>query len=1005
LAIKGCFIGIDKHEDPDIPDLSGARRDAQALWALFSDTLPEMQAQLIIDDRATCDEVRKAIDSALGSAGADDIVVISFAGHGTQDHRLVTYNTAKSALVDTTISMQELAVSFKSSKAKVILLILDCCFSGAAPARVLEDSPRLRNELFTLSDVIGGQGRIIISASRENEPALEHPRYGHGLLTKAIMDVLQKGSDSVSLPTAMDEIAAIVRGEASKMGYEQNPVYLNYIDGGISFPVLRQGAKFCEAFPEYNQLQISGAFADLRKFGFPDAIISEWQKQFAGGLNELQVEAVNKYRIFNGDSLLVVAPTSSGKTFIGEMAFARSLLEGKKAVFLLPYRALVNEKFERFSDLYGEKLKMKIIRCSGDYSDQVSPFLKGKYDLAIFTFEMFLSVAVSCPHVLNQIGLIVLDEAQFITDPTRGISVELILTYLLSARKRDIAPQVVALSAVIGDINGFDKWQDLKVLSTTNRPVPLVEGVLDRNGVFEFEGSDGKRATSQMLHARQIVVRKQKPSAQDVIVPLIKTLLQENPKEKILVFRNMRGPCAGCAKYLAEDLGLKSADLVLEQLPSYDLSTASEDLRTSLRGGTAFHNTNLNRQERMVIEQAFRDPDSDVKVLVATTTLAAGINTPASTVIIAEQKFVGDDGREFTVAEYKNMAGRAGRLGFSEKGKSIVLVDTSYERVNLYNRYVAGAVEPIMSSFKPDYIETWLIRLLAQVQRVRKDEVVYLLLNTYGGYLANRTNPSWRDQMVTRLSGLLDKMSSLGLVENDGEYIRLSLLGKTCGQSSLSFESALRTVEILRSFPDALLNPMRLMALTVSLSEMDDSFISVQKKGQAEAVRVSEATSRFGHEVVDVLQQRVNDFLQYYARCKKCAILYDWVNGDSVGDVEKRYSTSFFSGVVNHGDIRRCADSVRFHLRSVFQIAIIMNKPVDVESMERLFRQLEVGIPEDSLDLLAIPVQLERGEYLALRSSGIKTKKQLEDAGIDVIKSILSPVSFSRVSGLMGVGA
>jgi len=101
---------------------------------------------------------------------------------------------------------------------------------------------------------------------------------------------------------------------------------------------------------------------------------------------------------------------------------------------------------------------MRVIRCTGDYVDQTRPFVGGKYDLALLTYEMFLNLAVSNPWVLNQIGLVVLDEAQFIADPNRGIVVELLLTYLITARERGIRPQLIALSAVIGEINDFDKW-------------------------------------------------------------------------------------------------------------------------------------------------------------------------------------------------------------------------------------------------------------------------------------------------------------------------------------------------------------------------------------------------------------------------------------------------------------------------------------------------------------------------------------------------------------------
>jgi helicase len=148
----------------------------------------------------------------------------------------------------------------------------------------------------------------------------------------------------------------------------------------------------------------------------------------------------------------------------------------------------------------------------------------------------------------------------------------------------------------------------------------------------------------------------------------VRQLVSQN--ERVIVFRNQRGMAQGCARYLADELGLPPARKALAQLPNHDLSSTSAELRECLNGGTAFHNTNLTREEKAVVEQAYRDPRGEIAVLAATTTVAAGINTPASTVILAEQEFIGEDGRPFTIAEYKNMAGRAGRLGFNEKGKS-----------------------------------------------------------------------------------------------------------------------------------------------------------------------------------------------------------------------------------------------------------------------------------------------------------------------------------------------
>ena len=85
MAINAIFVGINKHLDTTIPELSGARRDATALWALFTDTVEGLSARLLVDEAATHAEVSRAMLGTLAAAGAEDVVVITFAGHGSPD--------------------------------------------------------------------------------------------------------------------------------------------------------------------------------------------------------------------------------------------------------------------------------------------------------------------------------------------------------------------------------------------------------------------------------------------------------------------------------------------------------------------------------------------------------------------------------------------------------------------------------------------------------------------------------------------------------------------------------------------------------------------------------------------------------------------------------------------------------------------------------------------------------------------------------------------------------
>ena len=990
MTIRANFIGIDKYLDPDIRDLTGARNDAKALWSLFSDTIPDIDANLILDEDATSDCVSKTIEQTLKNATENDTVIITFAGHGTNDHRLVTYNTTVTNLQNSSISMDEIALLFKESPAKVILFILDCCFSGRAPARVFEDSPTPRAGGNPYSQ-LAGEGRVLIAASNYDEVAYEMPGSGHGLLTNALIEVLQSGDKQIDILKAMAQILEIVRAEAGRMGLDQTPVLVGSVTGGLLLPRLQMGTNHYNHFPEAKGIKISNNIKDLSAFNIPDKILDTWDILFTDGLNDIQLAAVNEHRILDGQSLLVVAPTSSGKTFVGEMAAAKAIMEGRKTVFLFPYRALTSEKYEQFQQMYGEDLAMRVIRCTGDYADQTGPFVSGKYDLALLTYEMFLNLAVNNPWILNQIALIVIDEAQFIADPHRGIVVELLLTYILTSREQGINPQLIALSAVIGNINDYDNWLGCQKLVTDKRPVPLREGVIDRSGIYQYLNEHGDIETVELLPAGMIRQRRNKPSAQDVIVPLVRKLIQDNKDEKIIIFRNMRGTAEGAANYLAEDLGLPAATETLQLLPSYDLSSTSERLRKCLNGGTAFHNTNLSREEKAIVEQGFRDPDSKVRILGATTTVAAGINTPASTVIIAEQHFVGEDQQEFTVAQYKNMAGRAGRVGFQEEGKSIIIAETSYQQEQLFNRYVKGDLEQLESSVDPDHIETWVIRLLAQIDRVKREDVSRLLANTYGGYVANKNNPKWQSETTQRIEDLLDRMISYGLVEQENEFVQLSLLGRACGSSALTFESSLRLVEFIDSVTPENLSLKWLMAIVQALPELDDSYTPVMKRGTKEMARQREAVDIYNRETIAILQKYAPGQFEYYARCKRAAILWDWINGESIETIERRYSTTPYQGKIGYGDVRKFADATRYHLRSAYQIANVkfIGQVPDEELMESLLKQLEVGIPHEALELLEIPISLERGQYLALYSKGIGTVDELWERPKEELSQIL----------------
>jgi helicase len=125
-----------------------------------------------------------------------------------------------------------------------------------------------------------------------------------------------------------------------------------------------------------------------------------------------------RYGVLDGQHIVASAPTSSGKTMVGELAALKSILDRRRALFLLPLRALVADKLRQFEAVYGP-FGIRTIEATGE-TDDITPLLRGHYDIGLLTYEKFAAIVLTHPHVLEQVGTVVVDEAQMIADPSRG---------------------------------------------------------------------------------------------------------------------------------------------------------------------------------------------------------------------------------------------------------------------------------------------------------------------------------------------------------------------------------------------------------------------------------------------------------------------------------------------------------------------------------------------------------------------------------------------------------
>ena len=491
--IRGAFIGLDRYQSPEINELRYAERDARALHALFGDTFGE-GAELLVGEQAT----RSAIEAqfaGLAQADADDFVVIGFSGHGSETHELVTYDADVLDLERTCIPLDQLTEWFTAIPARHLVCVLDCCFSGAMGAKVLqvESTPRKMLSEAALLDELAGDGRLILTASTANQPAWENPKIGHGLLTHFLLEALRGAEEvrkagKISIYRLLEYVTERVSDAARQFGARQEPTLRGTLDGSLSWPVFTPGERYTAAFPELGQPKVSAEVQSLDAFGFPAELVDAWAESVPS-LNQLQQDAVNDFGVLDGEHLVVSAPTSSGKTLIGELVALKGVLDRKRALFLLPMKALVNDKYAEFSRKYAA-FGLRTIRATGEINDDIPALMRGQYDVCLMTYEKCAALALAQPHILHDVGTVVIDEVQMIVDATRGANLEFLLTLIRARRRHGSDPQLVTLSAVIGDSNGLERWLNARLLRRDERPVPLDEGVIRRDGSFRYLSAD-----------------------------------------------------------------------------------------------------------------------------------------------------------------------------------------------------------------------------------------------------------------------------------------------------------------------------------------------------------------------------------------------------------------------------------------------------------------------------------------------------------------------------------
>ncbi|HJR97196.1 MAG TPA: DEAD/DEAH box helicase [Actinomycetota bacterium] len=476
--------------------------------------------------------------------------------------------------------------------------------------------------------------------------------------------------------------------------------------------------------------------------------------QFPFALDEFQVQAAGAVEA--GMSVLVAAPTGSGKTVVAEYAIERALARGGKSFYTTPLKALSNQKY---GDLAAKHGADTVGLLTGDNT------VNSEAPVVVMTTEVLRNMLYERSDTLDGLVSVVMDEVHYLQDPYRGAVWEEVLIHL------PLSVSVVCLSATISNAEEFGEWigtlrGETRVVIEEQRPVPLEHHYLvghrlhpmhvEQDGVpipnpyvISLDQNElrtkvyHRRSSGYPQHER---ISRPREGHRRVYVPRrseVVDVLEEHGMLPAIYFVFSRAGCDRSVRWMREaGISLTSraeADHIRELAETRAAWMDEDDLVTlgfydfldGLTAGVAAHHAGMLPVFKETVEELFEA--GLVKVVFATETLSLGINMPAKTVVIEDLwKFQGERHELLTPGEYTQLTGRAGRRGIDEVGHAVVL----YQRRVDFERVATLAQRrtyDLVSSFRPSY------NMAVNLARNYTEEQAHRLLNSsFGQFLADR---------------------------------------------------------------------------------------------------------------------------------------------------------------------------------------------------------------------------------------------------------------------------
>ncbi|MEM0473461.1 MAG: DEAD/DEAH box helicase [Candidatus Aenigmatarchaeota archaeon] len=685
-------------------------------------------------------------------------------------------------------------------------------------------------------------------------------------------------------------------------------------------------------------------------------------------LNPVQKLAVDR-GLISQKSMIISAPTASGKTLCAFMAGLNCFLSNKKMIYLCPLVALAQEHYNNFKEK-AQKLGIKVALSIGDL-DSSDPWLRD-YDWIICSNEKADSLIRHGADWINEIGLIVVDEIHMLTDHSRGPTLEILLT-----RMKKILPnaQIIGLSATISNVKELAEWLDAEKIESEWRPVKLYEGV-SFDSVIEFFGNRKYDLEKKLWHEMSI----------------LKNSIDMN--KQALFFVASRRNAESLAEKLSDETRkyLSSVDVISlkkiadEIINALDTPTKQcKRLAKCVENGIAFHHAGLIGKQKKIIEDNFRK--GIIKAIVATPTLAQGVNTPSHRVIIRDVKrfYAGIGARYIPVFEYKQMAGRAGRPEFNSEGESILIAKNEEEAFELTERYINGESEEIQSKLALEPVLRMHVLALISSGFVKNLNQLYdFFRQTF--YAHQYGDISGLDVRIERI---LERLIEFGFVVRINDDLKPTKIGKRVSELYIDPLTGHMFVEALNKKIET--NNFGYLQLVSSCLEMKP-LLSLTAKD------IKEVEEKFmQHEkyfMTNVPKEWEDEYEEFMQSIKTALVIDDWINEKSEDDILNKRG-------VTPGELRTRLTNADWLLYSLSELALLLGFKESIKDLRKLRIRVKHGIKEELIPLIRLQ-GVGRVRARKLYSHNLKTLEDLRNVDIIVLSRIVGNSIASSIKKQLG---